>query len=80
MLILALFFRALLPSGYMLFNTGGSGVALRLCSGSNLSTANQPEQPTDGDPDSPRAPHDGELGLCPHFCGAVRQRERLTDA
>jgi hypothetical protein len=75
-----LVFRALLPSGFMLYDAGKSGLAWRLCSASNLSRVKVPNQPVDGGPDTPPVPHEGDPGLCAHLGGAVRQRERLTDA
>ncbi len=80
LLVAVFLFRALLPLGYMPARDADGGLTLQLCSVASLPTARGAADPAPDRNGGRHAPDDGDHGLCPHVCAAVRQRERAADA
>jgi hypothetical protein len=80
LLVAVFLFRALLPLGYMPARAADGTLTLQLCSVASLLIDRGAADRTPDRSGGRHAPDDGDHGLCPHVCGAVRQRERAADA
>ena len=80
LLIAVFLFRALLPLGYMPARDTDGRLTLQLCSVASLWNDRGAADRTLERNRGRHAPDDGDHGLCPHVCAAVRQRERSADA